>query len=80
VIGEAYRSTASRSKAFAKPRQGVLRQPLPGCRLNFFVDEAGQFIGQDRKPPAQPVQDQWWNRTWRPATNAVLRIRDLQRT
>jgi hypothetical protein len=36
-------------ESFAHSAKAYIAKQVPGFRLNFFVDEAGQFIGQDSK-------------------------------
>ena len=48
VIGEAKADYRLSIEGFAARVKDYLESQSPGFRLNFFVDEAGQFIGQDR--------------------------------
>lgn len=48
VIGEAKADYRLSIEGLAERVKEYLESQPPGCRLNFFVDEAGQFIGQDR--------------------------------
>ena len=47
VIGEAKADYRLSIEGFADRVKDYLDSQAPGFRLNFFVDEAGQFIGQD---------------------------------
>ncbi len=48
VINDAKKNYRLSIEGFAKRVREYLDQQEPGFRLNFFVDEAGQFIGQER--------------------------------
>lgn len=48
VINDAKDSYRLSIEGFASRVKEYLDSQLPGFRLNFFVDEAGQFIGQER--------------------------------
>jgi hypothetical protein len=48
VINDAKDSYRLSIEGFAARVKEYLDSQLPGFRLNFFVDEAGQFIGQER--------------------------------
>ena len=48
VINDAKDSYRLSIEGFAARVKDYLDSQLPGFRLNFFVDEAGQFIGQER--------------------------------